>query len=377
MSEFDAATENTALRDAIIREIETRDGITFRDYMAMALYHPDLGYYTSRREKIGRTGDYVTSPETSPVFAAIVGRQLREFWETLERPGEFIVAECGAGTGTLARGIVRWASRTAQDLQHAMRYMIVETSGALIERQRETLAGEVVTWEPSLPHRLTGCILSNELLDAMPVHRVTMIHGLLKEVYVTFEGGRFVEDLRPPSTPEIERYFDALGLRPGANCYAEVNLEAAEWARAAAGSVSRGFVLTFDYGYEAAELYAPWRTNGTLMCFYRHNPSHDPYLRIGRQDITSHVDFTTVRRVGEEAGLKTVGLVTQSEFLANLGISDASAPPAETETVLEEYFTRRREVMELVDPAGLGRIKVLCQARGVGNAPLSGFKGDA
>jgi SAM-dependent MidA family methyltransferase len=189
-------------------------------------------------------------------------------------------------------------------------------------------------------------------------------------------GDEFVEDLRPPSVPDIEHHFAELGIKPANNSYAEVNLEAPRWMIDAAKSLERGYVLTFDYGHEAEELYAPWRTNGTLMCFYRHNASHDPYARIGRQDITSHVDFTTVRRVGESAGLDTVGLTTQSDFLTRLGIADAAAPPSESETGLEEYFARRGEVIELLDPAGLGRIRVLCQAK---SAPVSltGFASDA
>ncbi|HEU5320617.1 MAG TPA: SAM-dependent methyltransferase, partial [Methylomirabilota bacterium] len=185
----------------------------------------------------------------------------------------------------------------------------------------------------------------------------------------------FVEEAGPPSTPELAAYFEPLGLLPGEGCTAEVNLAAVQWMRRAARALRSGFLLTFDYGHEAADLYARWRRDGTLLCFYRHNPSGDPYARLGQQDITSHVDFTTLRRAGEEAGLRTIGLVSQSEFLSNVGIAEAMTPAAEGETDLEAYYARRRAVSELLDPAGLGRIRVLLQARGVGDARPSELAG--
>jgi SAM-dependent MidA family methyltransferase len=194
-------------------------------------------------------------------------------------------------------------------------------------------------------------------------------------VYVTRDGQRFGDEPDVPSTPDIAGYFERLGLLPGEGCQAEVNVAAPDWMHRAASALQRGFLLTFDYGYEAEELYAPWRGHGTLLCFYKHNPSDNPYVRVGRQDMTAHVDFTSVRRAGEEAGLTTLGLVSQSEFLMNLGLPDALPAIGEGETDLEDYYIRRRAVVELVDPAGLGRIKVLVQARGVGEPALTGLRG--
>lgn len=378
VSEFASATENEALKAAILARI-ARDGpITFRDFMEIALYEPNLGYYTSRRENIGRSGDYVTSPEVSPVFGAMLGRQLREMWEALDRPLVFDVVEAGAGNGTLCRDILRWSQRAATDFHDALRYTILETSSALAARQREIVEAEGLTksvgWQPQFPHTVEGCVLSNELLDALPVHRVVVQDGRLQEVYVTSVGAVFRERPGPVSTPEIEAYFHRLGVLPGEGCFAEVNLAASAWMSSAARALHRGFLVSFDYGYEAGDLYAPWRVFGTLLCFYRHNPSDDPYVRIGRQDITSHIDFTTVRRVGEEAGLRTLGLVPQSEFLMNLGLPDALPAIGEGEMNLEEYYVRRRAVVELVDPAGLGCIKVLVQAKNVGEVVLTGVR---
>ncbi|HLA19647.1 MAG TPA: SAM-dependent methyltransferase, partial [Dehalococcoidia bacterium] len=305
-TEFESATENAALKEAIVARIRAQGALTFRDFMDAALYHSQHGYYRSRREKMGREGDYLTSPEVSPIFGVLLGRQLREMWQAMGEPRHFDVVEAGAGTGRLCRDILRWAHSHAPGFRGALAYTIVEVSDALAERQRETLAEEGcdVRWSADLPDAVEGCLLSNELLDSFPVHRVSVREGALMEVFVGWDGARFVEELRPPSTPELESYFHRLGLLPGEGCLAEVNLAAPEWMRRAGRALRSGFLLTLDYGYEAHELYAPWRRDGTILCFYRHNAAGDPYARLGRQDITSHVDFTSLRQAGEESGLR-------------------------------------------------------------------------
>lgn len=385
-SEFESTWENEGLKEAIIARIQKHGGISFRDFMAMALYEPRLGYYCSGRETMGRQGDYLTSPEVSPLFGVMIGRQTREMWQIMGRPSRFDVIEVGAGNGSLCRDLLGWANRTAPDLFDAIRCVIVEPIPALELRQRNVIERESpdakVCWLGEMPDGIYGCILSNELLDSMPVHRVTVREGTLRELFVTSDGNRFLEELREPSTPEIERYFERLGLLPAEGCRAEVNLEALHWMQEAAKALDRGVVLTFDYGYEAAELYAPWRRDGTLLCFYRHNPSNNTYVRIGRQDMTSHVDFTSIKRAGEEAGMETAGFISQADFLMNMRVGEA-LPPGGGELVLEERLARRRAVSELVDPAGLGRIKVLAQAKGVEDAPrghagllLGGFRSE-
>jgi SAM-dependent MidA family methyltransferase len=380
MSEFETETESAALKEAIVARIERDGGITFRDFMEMALYEPRLGYYCSQRTQVGREGDYLTSPEVSPLFGAMIGRQLHEMWDSLGRPGRFQVVEAGAGSGRLCLDILRWAARTSRPLAGAIDYVLIDASPAMVERQKRTLAddslSDSVRWSEAMPRGVVGCILSNELLDAIPVHRVALEGGTLRETYVESHEGGLSESLRDASTPDIERYFERLGLLPGEGCRAEVNLAALDWVAHAARSLERGFLMTLDYGYEAEELYAPWRREGTLLCFYRHNPSTDPYSRIGRQDMTSHIDLTSVRAAGEEAGVTTLGTISQSEFLLNLGIAEAMAPPTEGETDLEEYYARRNVALELLDPGGLGRIRVLTQAKGIGDIALTGLKTD-
>jgi SAM-dependent MidA family methyltransferase len=382
--EFPSASENEELKAAIRERIAAEGRIPFRQFMAMALYHPQHGYYSSPRQRMGRHGDYLTSPEVHPIFGSLVAKQLRQMWQAMGEPRPFTVVEMGAGSGLLARDVLAWAGRRAPEFFQALEYRLIEVNEWLVEDQRRLLRQvdaslAKTSWLPSLEaiaaESVSGCFLSNELIDSFPVHRVAVRDGRLHEFYVEWQEERFVESLAPPSTPLLEQYFDRLGLLPGEGCSAEVNLEALEWMKAVAGALRRGFALTFDYGHPAAELYAPWRKDGTLLCFYRHNPSTDPYARLGRQDMTSHVDFTSLVQAGREAGLEPLGLTSQSRFLTALGIAAGLERQAEGEPSLEEYYARRRAVTELIDPAGLGRIKVLIQAKGVGRPELQGLEG--
>lgn len=382
--EFPSATENEELKAAIRERIAAEDRIPFREFMAMALYHPQHGYYSSPRQRMGRHGDYLTSPEVNPIFGSLVAKQLAQMWQAMGEPQPFTIVEMGAGSGLLARDILAWASRRAPDFFQALKYCLIEVNDWLVENQRRLLhqvdaSLTKASWLPSLEaiaaESVSGCFLSNELIDSFPVHRVAVRDGRLHELYVGWQEERFVESLGPPFTPLLGDYFERLGLLPGEGCSAEVNLEALEWMKAVASALRRGFVLTFDYGYPAEELYARWRKDGTLLCFYRHNPSTDPYARLGRQDMTSHVDFTSLVQAGREHGLEPLGLTSQSRFLAALGIAAGLERQADGELSLEEYYARRRAVTELIDPASLGRIKVLIQAKGVGQPKLWGLEG--
>lgn len=378
--DFDSITESAPLLEDLRARIASEGPITFRAFMEAALYHPKYGYYMTSAGAMGRAGDYVTSPEVHPIFGALVAKQIRELWNVMSCPATFDVVEHGAGSGALARDILIWARAHEGSFADALRYRIVEISSTLRETQHRTLASSevperAVEWLDTPPSHVTGCVLSNELLDAFPVHRVIREGSALREVFVAVdERARFVEYFGPLSDPAIGRYFDDLGLMPAEGCYAEVNLDAVRWMESVAASVVRGYVLTFDYGYEAADLYTPWRRDGTLLCFYRQSASSDPYQRIGKQDMTASVDFTTLPRAGEAAGLRTIGLCDQASFLVRLGIGDGIARIAqERPGEMEEYFARRKVVMDLIDPARLGRIKVLLQGKDVPDARLTGF----
>jgi SAM-dependent MidA family methyltransferase len=376
LSSVEPVLQNEALVEVIRREITREGRMTFARFMDLALYHPRLGYYSSRRETMGRSGDYVTSSEVHPIFGALVGKQLAEMWAAMDRPSVFELVEIGGGTGALARDILRWLAREAPDLRRAARYLLIERSARQRERQEETLADAGldladVSWSDDLPASFRGCLFSNEVFDALPVHLVTVEGGRLREVYVTAAGEGFMEVIDAPSTPELPQYCDRLGLSLPEGARAEVNLEAPQLMARIARPLAEGWVLTFDYGYPAAELYAPWRKQGTLLCFHRHAASDNPYIHVGRQDITAHVDFTTLIETGRAHGLEPVGMLRQAEFLSRLGIADLVGRP--TGQGLEEYTERRRAMIELTDPVGLGRVQVLLQRKGVAAAGLAAF----
>ncbi|MGI8550987.1 MAG: class I SAM-dependent methyltransferase, partial [Dehalococcoidia bacterium] len=366
--------ENTALRDFLRSEILASGPITFRRFMDVVLYHPREGYYASPREKIGPAGDYLTSAEISPLFGYCLARQVAEFWRCLGSPSSFDLVEFGAGTGSLARDILRWTAARDPAFHAALKYLIVELSPTLRAVQADLLrrwldAGtlRILPAENALEgEAIHGCILSNELLDSFPVHRVTVQQGRLREVYVGLEDGRLIERIDDISTPELDDYFNRLGLLPGEGCVAEVNLNAIAWIRAVATMLQRGYLLTLDYGYPAARLYAPWRRDGSLLCFHRHEASTDPYIRLGRQDMTAHVDFTSLIEAGHVAGLVDVGQIDQGRFLSNLVLGEAVQLSGGATPALEEFYARRRAVSGLLDPAGLGRVKVLLLAKNTG-----------
>jgi SAM-dependent MidA family methyltransferase len=374
--DFESMTECAPLVAELRARIEREGPITFRDFMQAALYHPRFGYYVTQPAATSRHGDYLTSPEVHPIFGVLVGRQLHELWETMGRPAAFDIVEQGAGRGFLAREILRWADRARPHFAQSIRYTLVEPVSCLRQAQKASLAGVAVHADirrhADLPSAISGCVLTNELLDALAVHRVVRHGATLYEVHVAYDGERFHDHLGPLSDSSIAQYFDDLGVLPSEGCYAEVNLEAPRWLARVASCLERGFVLTFDYGYEAPELLAPWRRDGTLLCSYRHSASSDPYQRVGRQDITASIDFTTLRRAGERAGLVTEAMADQTQFLVRLGASGAVASAAEGSN-LEEYLSRRRAVLDLIDPAGLGRVKVLLQSKNVPPRRYAGF----
>ncbi len=380
--EFASITESAPLVAELRERIRSGGPVTFRAFMEAALYHPRHGYYRTQDAPTSRGGDYVTSPEVHPIFGALVARQLIEMYDAMSRPVRFDVVEQGAGRGVLARDILRSPAAHDDAFGRALVYTIIEPVARLREIQRATLAdagidAARVRWAGALPSRIEGCLLTNELLDAFPVHRVVRRDGDLREVCVGLDGDSFVDVECAPSTPALAAYFDEIGIVPGDGCVAEVNLDTPLWIEGVAAAVERGYVLTFDYGYEATALYAPWRRDGTLLCFYRQSASSAPYQRIGKQDMTASVDFTTLRRAGERAGLRTLATTDQSSFLVRLGIGEGVASVARDRPgELAEYFARRNVVLDLIDPGKLGRITVLLQGKGVPDTALRGFRDD-
>jgi SAM-dependent MidA family methyltransferase len=355
----------------LIRADITREQhITFRRFMELALYTPDLGYYMNGLRKFGPDGDFITAPEISPLFSRCVARQVAQIVRVCREP---LVLEVGAGSGVMAADVLL-------ELEHLQalpqRYAILELSANLRARQRATLQAraahlvERVEWLERLPAApFEGVILANELLDAMPVHRVRLTPGGATEQYVTWEQDHFGWSDGPLSDAALHARIAALpaGLPP--NYTTEINLAADGWLRSFAPLLQRGALLLFDYGFPAREFYHPQRSDGTLVCHYRHRVHNDPLTRVGLQDITSHVDFSALAHTAHDSGLHVAGFCNQTHFLLATGIDrlvDANSSDVERWRIAQQ-------IQKLTSPAEMGELfKVLALTRDLDIA-LEGF----
>lgn len=361
--------------EQLLRErIAARGRITFAEYMEACLFEPGLGYYTSAGRKVGAEGDFYTSSNVHQAFGRIIARELIQMWECIGRPAPFDLVEVGAGGGQLALDIMDTIAETAPELYPRVIYRFVEKEPSLRDAQAKKLAGhaERLAWSSpddlfSESLALTGCVLSNELIDSFPVHLVEQTREGLREVYVTASDDGFGELLDEPSTPELEALLRRVGASLVLGQRGEVNLAAPDWIAAVARSLVRGFVLTIDYGFPAQVLYRPGRMNGTLLCYYRHTMEENPYLRPGQQDITSHVDFTTLMQAGEESGLSTVWFGEQYRFLMGGGIIEELMELEARAPREEEKLKHRLALKKLMLPeGGMGdTFQVLVQSKGV------------
>ena len=373
-------TDDRQLRDFIKQSIAERGGrITFADFMAICLYQPGLGYYTSPGRKVGAEGDFYTSSNVHRIFGRLVAREIHRMWQEMGEPASFDLVEVGAGNGRLAADVMDALRELDQRFYHAVTCRLIEAEPSLRELQREMLKEHLARVAWSDPADLaggaltiTGCLYSNELIDAFPVHLVEMTGQGLQEVYVTVAGDDLHEILAEPSTPALSEYLArlAISLYPGQR--AEINLAACDWLKSVAEALARGFVLTIDYGFPAAELYAPVRKNGTLICYHRHAIEENPYIRLGRQDMTSHVDFTTLSNVGEKLGLTNIWFGEQYRFLMGAGMMEEIMVLESSAATEEERLKTRLALKKLILPdGGMGdTFKVLIQAKGVENPRL-------
>jgi len=366
--------DDRELRAIILDRIGEKGRITFAEYMRACLYEPGLGYYTSPGRKVGAEGDFYTSINVHQVFGRLIAREICRMWETMDSPLSFDIVEVGCGNGRLALDILETIAELEPLLYDVQNYRLIEAEPSLRDVQAAMLAGheEKVRW--STPEDLaagrlsfSGCLLSNELIDSFTVHLVEMTADGLRELYVTAGGGEFAELLDLPSTPELEEHLARLGivLCPGQR--AEINLEAQRWLADVALALGRGFVMTIDYGFPAAELYAPFRKNGTLLCYYRHRVDEDPYVRVGMQDMTNHIDFTNLIASGEEHGLAKVWFGEQYRFLMGAGLMEEMMALEDGAASEEERRKSRLILKKLILPdGGMGdTFKVLIQAKGV------------
>jgi len=370
---------------ALIRDAIGRDGrMTFARFMQIALYDPEAGYYSAARDGDasdrgpGRTGDFLTAPEGHPIFGWTIARQLEDVWQGLGRPARFVVREHGAGSGALAFGILDGLRRSGSPLLETIRYQAIEVSGSRLDALRSRLdaTGLGASLEPADDGPAAGAIIANELLDALPVHRVEGAdHGLL-ERFVTLDAeGELATELGEPSTPALARRLEAEGIHLEPGQPAEICLALDDWLPAAVAPLERGLFLLIDYGAPAAELYSPAR-GSTLRAYHRHRVHDDPFVAIGRQDLTAHVDLTAVERATAASGLELLGRTTQAELLAGLGIGELLVDlQTLRDTTLESYLAAKSAVVRMLDPRATGKFAVLAFGRGISaGPPLPGLR---
>jgi SAM-dependent MidA family methyltransferase len=355
-----AVFNDTALAEALRERIRREGPITFRDWMEAALYNERGGYYCrGDRERWGREGDYRTSPERSPLFAATFARYFAKLYEELGSPARWTIVEAGAGAGQFAEKLLATLQRRFPKVFLATRYVIDEASADSRARAQTGLAGFGDRVEFRRLNDLDlidpGIVFANELLDAFPVQRVTVRDGLLCEFYVGLgEAGVFEWSTAAPSTACIAEYLEAAGVRLAEGQIAEINLGIEDWMALVGAKLRNGYVVTIDYGAEAPELYgAPERRLGTLRAFHRHRLVDDVLARPGERDITTTVDWTCVKRIGEKLGFETVAFERQDRFLLSAGLLKELDLMVEAARDEAEKSQLRTSAREMILPSGM------------------------
>ncbi len=357
------------LRTAILEEIAKTGPLTFADYMQRALYTPGLGYYSSGLQKWGESGDYVTAPLVSPLFSYCIARQVEAVLRDITGA---CILELGAGSGHMAADILCELERL-QALPE--RYYILEVSAELQRRQQDYLKAAVphllarVHWWNKWPTEpINGVIIANEVMDAIPVHKFNVNHGI-QEYFVAARDQNLIWEQGEPHSEALLKKIEQLGITNREGYDSEMHLWLSGWLTALAEHLNRGIILLIDYGFPRHEYYHPDRNRGTIMCHYRHRAHPNPLLLIGLQDITVHIDFTSVAEVATQQGLAVGGFTHQAAFLINCGLSDYLSAIQDQPT----YNAAAQQVKCLVLPSEMGELfKVMALTRGY-DKPLIGF----
>ena len=357
------------LCELIHHDIALQGGwIPFSRFMELALYAPGLGYYSAGASKFGAAGDFITAPEISPLFGRTMARQLADIM-TLSAPH---ILELGAGSGKLALDILSELERLEQ---LPASYSILEVSADLRERQQALLRqhlphlAERVHWLDALPAQISGAVIANEVLDALPVHLVRWSDTRVFERGVASKGSSFIWEERLPETPALLEL--AQQIKVPDDYLSEISLTARGLVSSLSERLSSGALLFIDYGFGAREYYHPQRSMGTLMCHYRHHAHDDPFFLPGLQDLTAHVDFTAIAESAIDHGANLLGYTSQAHFLINGGILDLINEVSPDS--LREYIPLAAQIQKLTSPAEMGELfKVIALGKGI-DAPLRNF----
>ncbi len=362
---------------SIIKDRINKEGeISFRDFMDMALYYPELGYYTSPEEKIGGYGDFYTASELDRAFGELLGKQFAEIYTKIGEE-EFQIVEIGAGKGYLTFDILEFLQENYPEVFKNTTYTIIEKSPYHIKTQKEILSVfENVEWVQDIidfdDESITGVVFSNELFDSFPVHLIRKKIGKIYEVFIKVDEENNVQEILKEASEDILKYIAELNINIPEGMQTEINLDAADYIQKIGKKLKKGFVITVDYGYPSAELYKPYRMRGTLLCYYRHRYSENFYENVGMQDITSHVNFSALKYYGMIAGLDFTGFTDQAHFLTNLGLMEIFEKLQEKNDY--ESFERLNRLKTLVLPKGMGeKFKVLVQHKNIKNPSIKGL----
>ncbi|MBX3302671.1 MAG: SAM-dependent methyltransferase [Nitrospira sp.] len=374
-------TGHPELVAAIAAEIAASGAIPFVRFMELALYHPQFGYYMrapeQTSERIGWRGDFYTSSDVHPILGQALAKQAAQMDRLLGQPDPFTVTEMGPGKGLLTRHFLSACRRHFGSLFERLHYVLIDRSPAMQALQRLHLTSwldrpNLLTWADDLadvaPEEVNGLFLSNELIDSFPVHRIQVTAKGAEELWVDYHNGRFVECLRPLSSQTLADHVRRMSADWPDGYRTEINLYALIWMKEVAQILSRGFALTIDYGHAAQDLYRPDRKSGTFLCYSRQSVNEEPFLRVGEQDMTAHVDFTSLALTGEAHGLRTTGFTNQLSFLMGLGVEHMIEQ-------LEPDSPEFKAAVHLLRPNGMGTtFKVLVQHKGILNPELDGLK---
>jgi SAM-dependent MidA family methyltransferase len=357
----------TPLEELLAGRIRRFGPIPFADFMRECLYHPLYGYYSKAEAQ--RFVDYYTSVDVHPIFGRLLARKLAEMWEQLSRPGEFVLVEAGAGVGRLALHILDFCEAKLRQFYSAVHYVAVERSPArrsqALARLDRHAANDRLQVSAEIPAQIrAGCVFSNELIDALPVHRVVMGKRGLEEIFVTSEKGKFVDVVAPVSTCAINEYFETQGVVLREGQHAEAGLEACDWITEVGRRIERGFLLTIDYGHRSAELFDGHHMRGTLLTYREHCVNEDFYASPGEQDLTAHVNFTALETWGHRSGLETAEFTSQTAFLLAMGQRNEFADLYDAGQSEAEQVRARLQLKTLIHPEGMGeRFQVLTQRK--------------
>ncbi len=373
-----ARSEPRPLALLLAGQIRPHGPITFAKYMETCLYHPLHGYYTKPEQHARR--DYFTSVDASPLFGRLLARQFHEMWHLLGRPEPFWLVEAGAGAGHLAKQILDCVAASWPDLYTALRFIAVERSASRRALQSKALETHIqdakFVSQQELPDEIPfGCIFSNELIDAMPVHRVIREGRELREIYVGLANNGFCDEWGTLSSRALETYFSEQRISLQEEQQGEVNLAACRWIAEAGEKLKRGFIVTIDYGHQASELYDERHMRGTLLAYQRHRATENVYRAPGEQDLTAHVNFSALDLYGQNSGLVRTGCTSQCNFLLALARHGDFADLQLQELSQAEQIQRRLLFKTLINPEGMGEtFQVLIQHKGIVLPSLAGLE---